>query len=371
LLDLKLNHASSQPLYGQLRDAIATAVRDGTVQPGDRLPSIRAISAGTGLAYATVSRAVHDLVQTGLLNANAGAGTRVAVQSPGAGNGVRTGGIGVAGLYSLLELERESPCFRDAFLWLQDEALRQNLAVTYDSWGTRPLPTLFGEGRSVDGIVVFASSGVRDEDVSALLATGCCVVALGGWLDHLPVSTVHSDNVFDTFNATLRLLEAGHRRLAFAGAAAIRSDMPDAARYTGFCQALTEYGIDPATAPRLPVTGAELGRALAARRPAPTALFLARGINSFPSALPHLYQNGIHLGRDLFVAAYDEHYTNVLTDLGVPFMRIRQPVEDIARAAVRQLLRQREKPTTPRPQRTRLRSHIEVFGQIPTLGPKG
>lgn len=63
----------SAQLYDQLREAIAA----GRLQPGDRLPSTRAVAAGLGVARATVADAYYRLVAEGHVEGRAGGGTVV------------------------------------------------------------------------------------------------------------------------------------------------------------------------------------------------------------------------------------------------------------------------------------------------------
>lgn len=69
------------PPYEQLRRAILAQIASGSLRPGDRLPSIRALARDLGLAAGTVARAVKELEQAGTLVTRRGAGTRVAPAS--------------------------------------------------------------------------------------------------------------------------------------------------------------------------------------------------------------------------------------------------------------------------------------------------
>ena len=46
---MKLDFASSVPIYQQIRDQIVQAVADGVFLDGDRLPAIRALADEVGL----------------------------------------------------------------------------------------------------------------------------------------------------------------------------------------------------------------------------------------------------------------------------------------------------------------------------------
>ncbi len=64
-------------LYLQIADSIRRGILDGKYNPGDRLPSVRELSAQWGCTQGTVQRAYHELAQQGLIESRAGKGTRV------------------------------------------------------------------------------------------------------------------------------------------------------------------------------------------------------------------------------------------------------------------------------------------------------
>src|SRR5204863_8736524 len=66
------------PAYVQLERRVRLAVADGTLQPGDRLPSVRQLAGRLGLALNTVGRAYAELSREGVIVARAGGGSEVA-----------------------------------------------------------------------------------------------------------------------------------------------------------------------------------------------------------------------------------------------------------------------------------------------------
>ncbi len=69
---------SNGPLYAQLRDHLATAIRDGDMKPGEPLPSEREIAEIGNVSRITVRKAVQELVRDGLVVQKQGSGTSVA-----------------------------------------------------------------------------------------------------------------------------------------------------------------------------------------------------------------------------------------------------------------------------------------------------
>ena len=75
---LQLDADDPAPAYVQLARRVRLAVADGTLQPGDRLPTVRKLADRLGLAANTVGRAYADLGREGVIVARAGGGSEVA-----------------------------------------------------------------------------------------------------------------------------------------------------------------------------------------------------------------------------------------------------------------------------------------------------
>lgn len=70
------------PPYLQLRDTIRERIERGTLLPGDRIPTVRALASDLGLAPNTVARAYRELESDGWLVGRGRAGTFVADRLP-------------------------------------------------------------------------------------------------------------------------------------------------------------------------------------------------------------------------------------------------------------------------------------------------
>ncbi|KAE8763077.1 GntR family transcriptional regulator [Georgenia thermotolerans] len=77
-LDLSVDPASATPPYEQVRAQLAAAIDDGALQPGTRLPTVRALAGELGLAVNTVARAYRELEQAGAVVTRGRSGTVVA-----------------------------------------------------------------------------------------------------------------------------------------------------------------------------------------------------------------------------------------------------------------------------------------------------
>jgi len=65
------------PVYVQIERRIRMGVADGTLQPGDHLPSVRDLARQLGLSPNTVGRAYADLSREGVLSGRAGGGSEI------------------------------------------------------------------------------------------------------------------------------------------------------------------------------------------------------------------------------------------------------------------------------------------------------
>ncbi len=75
---LCLDRSASASLVEQLRSRLASAITDGTIAPGSRLPSWRDLASQLGVARGTVRQAYDDLVDANLIVSAGAKGTRVA-----------------------------------------------------------------------------------------------------------------------------------------------------------------------------------------------------------------------------------------------------------------------------------------------------
>lgn len=67
----------SAPPFEQLRAGVIAAIADGTLSPGTRLPTVRALAAELSIAAGTVARAYRELEAAGVIETRGRAGTFV------------------------------------------------------------------------------------------------------------------------------------------------------------------------------------------------------------------------------------------------------------------------------------------------------
>jgi GntR family transcriptional regulator len=75
-----LHQDDPAPVYVQIERRIRMGVADGTLQPGDHLPSVRDLARKLGLSPNTVGRAYAELSREGTITARAGGGSEIAAR---------------------------------------------------------------------------------------------------------------------------------------------------------------------------------------------------------------------------------------------------------------------------------------------------
>lgn len=62
---LTLNYRDSRPIYGQIKDGLRRMIVSGALEPGEKLPSIRAMAVDLAINPNTIQRAYEALEQEG------------------------------------------------------------------------------------------------------------------------------------------------------------------------------------------------------------------------------------------------------------------------------------------------------------------
>ena len=80
--DWKIELHSGIPAYKQIANRLTSAMADGTLTHGDRLPTIREIHAVLGVNPNTVAKAYRELTLKGLIEGQRGSGSFVKLDDP-------------------------------------------------------------------------------------------------------------------------------------------------------------------------------------------------------------------------------------------------------------------------------------------------
>jgi molybdate-binding protein/DNA-binding transcriptional regulator YhcF (GntR family) len=86
MLEIKIDNRNSLPIYKQIIDQIKQLIANNQYKPGDKMPTVRDLSAKLHINPATVARAYQELEQGGILGANRRRGTIVIGENDGLQN---------------------------------------------------------------------------------------------------------------------------------------------------------------------------------------------------------------------------------------------------------------------------------------------
>ncbi|MCI8537152.1 MAG: GntR family transcriptional regulator [Oscillospiraceae bacterium] len=80
---ISLNYRDARPIYEQIKDGLRHLVVTGAVEPGEKLPSVRALAATLAINPNTIQRAYNDLESEGYLVTQPGKGSFAAGHTQG------------------------------------------------------------------------------------------------------------------------------------------------------------------------------------------------------------------------------------------------------------------------------------------------
>ena len=81
-MNILISNASDRPIYDQIYTQIRGQILSGALEPGQALPSIRALAKDLRVSVITTKRAYDELEKEGYINTVPGKGCYVANQSP-------------------------------------------------------------------------------------------------------------------------------------------------------------------------------------------------------------------------------------------------------------------------------------------------
>ena len=72
---LTLNYRDSRPIYGQIKDGLRKMIVSGALEPGEKLPSVRAMAVDLAINPNTIQRAYAELESEGFIYSVPGKGS--------------------------------------------------------------------------------------------------------------------------------------------------------------------------------------------------------------------------------------------------------------------------------------------------------
>ncbi|CAM4109811.1 LacI family DNA-binding transcriptional regulator [Roseateles saccharophilus] len=189
-----------------------------------------------------------------------------------------------------------------------------------------------------DGMILTPPLCDNPEVLAALRESGTPCVLMSPERDIRGVPSVRMDDVRAAEEITNLLLSLGHRRIAIIKGPPDQS--ASAARYQGFVNALRAHDIEPDSELVQPgaftfASGRDAAHKLLSGRQRPTAVFASNDDMAL-GVLAAAHRLGLNVPGELSVVGFDDSPTAAL--VWPPLTTVRQPVAEMARAAVEMLV---------------------------------
>lgn len=325
----RVKHAHDVPLYDQVRQGIRDQITAGKLLPGQRLPPMRQLCTELNIAYATVARAIRQLVEEGVLEAKTGRGTSVALR-----RSARLQTIGLLGMSSFKEFMRDSRYYNRLIHLLQEELLDHGQVVAYARWPEKtPLSSLFQGLQQIDGLLLCKISDEQSKEVAVAQRMGVPIIGMGDTFNNAYLPAVDSDNFNDTRRLTQAIINQGHRHIAF-----VSEPAQESLRMEGFESMMKEAGLAVPSGWAHDGPFEQWGKHVLKLSPRPTAIII-NGAAGYPHLDKVLKGSDLDPRKGTTLGVYDDNLWQTVAPLKVPYFRVDQPLEAIATAAVAELMK--------------------------------
>ncbi len=328
-----------RPLYELVRDAVRDAVERGVFDPGERIPSTKALSDTLEVSLVTVHRALQELVAAGVLRRGQGRGTFVHEAYAQPSHRTSTMRVGI--------VFHTEASLADSYHGQIMEGVRRGA----EEIGADIVLLRYGEDwRNECQGYLYVNPYKAQLDHSPRFGRRSAVnegtrqptMVVGARTEVPTVGCLDTDNIALAESAVQHLFDLGHRRIAFVGGQADLTNNID--RLAGYRQACRRLGMPTPACPELSAPGWQLDEPGLARAvamltapDAPTAVFAAGyyfALNMYTAA----NRAGLTIPGDVSIVGVDDPPSAV--HLSPALTTMRQPLVEVGKAAIRELLSQ-------------------------------
>ena len=322
-----------EPVYKKLRDDLRSQIESGGLLPGEMLPSENELAQQYGISRGSTRLGLSELEAEKLIERKTGKGTVVRHPAAITSSKPKIIGIDVAGHPGVGDFG-----YYHEFVHGVSEACTEfNCRIQFV--GNDDLKG--AEVADLDALVIMRYEPHLKETIAAI-AEGIPVVVVNRFIQEGKVGHVRLDDVMEAFRATEHLIKLGHGRIAFVGGL-----NPDGAlRQKGYAAALRTYGLP--TAPELVIARNPGDDIFAAVRgmmtqEAPTAVFSASGAYHMTFVDPIMRELHLRIPEEVSLVCFDDIESNCF-HYGPALTCVRQPLEEMGRAAVKRIAEYDGKP---------------------------
>jgi DNA-binding LacI/PurR family transcriptional regulator len=341
-----------KPKYQELFESLKADILSGRFGPGQKLPSEAALVNKSGASRITVTRAIRELQNLGLVDRVAGSGTYVRQASADESRpylfGLLIPDLGETEIFEpICQGIANSPDAGDhALLWghADSQASKPERAWRLcRQYIARKVAGVFFAPLEFEG----EAEKVNRRILSALQEAGIAVVLLDRWPSKTPgrnrPDLVGINNRQAGYTATEHLLQHGCRRIGFMGYHGAQSTLTE--RMRGYEEALLAHGLRPAAGSELHLHSHAVQTLRGAHGDESLEAFVCVN-DRVAGELMHVFlAKGMRIPDDIRLVGIDDvAYASLLP---VPLTTVRQPVREIGEAALRTMLDRLRAPRQP------------------------
>lgn len=246
MLDLKrvldnLNEPSPDPIQVRLRDVLAAQLTDGSLLPGELLPSATVLQEYLKTGSEIVQKVLHELIDTGLLQTGAGGENYVLGASPASQPG-SMGSVGLlAGIPAFHFFYGHLAAAFNQRLQEAGWALRLALFKDQDDLLQKAADQMIAQ-HNVRALAINPPPFNIQSFLDALRARGVVIQLLGTGAYYPEYDFIGADNQQIGYQATRHLIELGHTQIVYVGGASYPATYD---RTDGYVKAMRESGLKP------------------------------------------------------------------------------------------------------------------------------
>lgn len=240
--------SGNKPLYALIIDDIKQKIEEGRYIVHQQIPTEMELADRFGVSRITSKRALLELERSGYIYRKRGSGSFVKERAGEAeGRPIDKSGAPqriISMILPYMVANGQLDYIRGATEYLETKGYY--LSIHSSDWNPEKEKELLTRlpKHGFSGIILYPISSIHNMDVLNLqYIDQYPIVTMDQYYDSIPVPSVCSDNFRGGYIAAKRLIELGHRRIAFVSSIGIeyRSSVRD--RYFGYCKALKDGGL--------------------------------------------------------------------------------------------------------------------------------
>jgi len=228
------------PLYQTILDELRAKIQNGSLSPGQALPTELELADLYKVSRITSKRAMEELEREGLISRRRGVGSIV---SPAMERNESTAGLMVAMVFPFKSAEGwVLEYVRGASDFLESHRCFLSIRCSGELTEREVLSQLVSE--RIDGVIYDPGSTIENEEILAtMLYNGIPIVTIDKYYDGIDISSVTSDNRGGMEMAVQHLIDFGHRKIGFFAIEPISRATSVRDRYLSYCRTLVKNSI--------------------------------------------------------------------------------------------------------------------------------